>query len=79
MSELQMGTDGFSLDGEPKKVGSLWNGTVSQSGQKVTVANAAYNATLQPGAAADVGFSGTYTASNAAPAGFTLNGAACTS
>jgi endoglucanase len=65
--------------GGDQKIGSGWSGTFSQSGQKVTVTDAGYNGSLAPGAAADVGFTATYGSSNAAPTGFALNGAACTS
>ncbi|NUP39753.1 MAG: avirulence protein [Streptomyces sp.] len=64
--------------GGDQQISSLWSGTATQNGQKVTVANASYNAALAPGATVDIGFTGTYGSSNAAPTGFTLNGAACT-
>ncbi len=67
---------GWTFPGD-QKISSLWNGTVSQSGQQVTVSSAAYNAALAPGTSVTVGFTGTYTSSNASPASFTLNGAAC--
>nr|BFE59374.1 hypothetical protein GCM10020063_039000 [Dactylosporangium thailandense] len=56
----------------------LWNGTAAQSGGAVTVTNAAYNAAIATGATASLGFNGTYTGSNPAPATFALNGVTCT-
>ncbi|WP_305787286.1 cellulose binding domain-containing protein [Symbioplanes lichenis] len=38
---------------------------------------AAWNATLAPGASAGFGFLGTWAGANPSPAAFTLNGAAC--
>ena len=39
------------------QVTSSWNGTMSQSGSVVTIANASWNATLAPGGSASVGLS----------------------
>ena len=52
----------------------LWNGSVTQSGAQVTVANASYNAAITTGGTAAFGFNGASTGSNPAPAAFTLNG-----
>jgi cellulase/cellobiase CelA1 len=60
-----------------QKITSLWNGTVSQSGEQVTVTNAAYDGSVPPGSSVTVGFTGTYSSSDAAPTSFTANGAAC--
>ncbi|WP_433303847.1 family 43 glycosylhydrolase [Actinoplanes sp. CA-030573] len=59
-------------------VTQLWNGTVSQSGAQVTVTNAAYNGAIATGGTASFGFNGSWTSANPAPAGFSLNGVACT-
>jgi endo-1,4-beta-xylanase len=56
----------------------LWNGTASQSGAAVTVANASYNGTLAAGTTVDVGFLASWTGTNAKPTAFTLKGTACT-
>ncbi|MBV9854340.1 MAG: cellulose binding domain-containing protein [Streptosporangiaceae bacterium] len=61
-----------------QKISSLWNGSYTQSGEQVTVTNAPYNATIAPGSSVTVGFTGTYTSSDASPTAFTVNGAACT-
>src|SRR4051812_49755782 len=42
-------------------VTQLWNGTVSQSGAQVTVANAGYNGTITTGRTAAFGFNGSWT------------------
>jgi hypothetical protein len=60
-----------------QKISSLWNGTYSQSGESVRVANASYNGTIPARGTVTVGFTGTFTSNNTAPSSFTLNGAAC--
>ena len=55
-----------------------WNGTVSQAGENVTIANASYNGTIPAGGSTSLGSQGTWTNSDAAPAAFTVNGAPCT-
>lgn len=67
----------FTFPGD-QRITSAWNATVSASGQAVTATNAGYNGTLAPGANTSFGFQGTWTASDAAPTAFTLNGVACT-
>ncbi|WP_328911816.1 MULTISPECIES: glycoside hydrolase family 9 protein [unclassified Streptomyces] len=64
--------------GGDQQIGNAWNGTSSQSGQKVTVTNAGYNGAIAPGGSVDIGFTATYHSSNAAPHDFALNGVACT-
>ncbi|NUP37456.1 MAG: endoglucanase [Streptomyces sp.] len=66
----------FTFGGD-QKIGSGWNGTFSQSGQKVTITNPSWAASLPAGGTVDPGFTATYSASNAAPTGFALNGVAC--
>ncbi|MEU6414432.1 arabinofuranosidase catalytic domain-containing protein [Microbispora sp. NPDC046933] len=58
-------------------VTQLWNGSMTQSGAQVTVADAGYNGTLATGASTSFGFNGTWNGTNPAPASFTLNGTAC--
>jgi endoglucanase len=61
-----------------QKVTAFWNGVETQSGEKVTVASESYNASLPAGATATgMGFTASYTGTNLAPTGFTLNGVAC--
>jgi pectate lyase len=61
-----------------QQVTQAWNATVTGSGSTVTATNAAYNGILATGGSAGFGFSGNWTGSNPAPAGFSLNGTACT-
>jgi len=56
---------------------SAWSATATQSGTTVTATNVSYNATIPPGGNATFGVQGTWTASDAAPTTFTLNGTAC--
>ncbi len=57
----------------------LWNGTYTQSGASVTIANLSYNATIAPGAtlSSPPGFNGSWSGSNQVPTSFTLNGSVC--
>lgn len=64
--------------GAGQTIGQLWNGTVTQTGAQVSVANAPYNASIPTGGSASVGFNGTWTGTNPAPASFALNGTTCT-
>ncbi|HUN33992.1 MAG TPA: PHB depolymerase family esterase [Trebonia sp.] len=67
----------FTFPGD-QKITSSWNtGTESQSGEAVTMTNASYNGAIAAGGNTSIGFQGTWTNSDAVPAAFTLNGAAC--
>jgi hypothetical protein len=57
---------GWTFPGN-QAINNLWNGSYTQSGGKVTVANESYNGTLAPGASTTVGFTATYSGSNTAP------------
>ncbi|WP_189157755.1 cellulose binding domain-containing protein [Lentzea pudingi] len=63
-------------DGET--VTQLWNGTVSQSGAEVSVANAGYNALIVKDGSVTFGFNGSANGPTSPPASFSVNGAACT-
>ncbi|MEV4661803.1 glycoside hydrolase family 6 protein [Micromonospora echinofusca] len=55
-----------------------WNGDWTQSGDRITVRNATWNAGLPSGGTVSIGFQGTWPGGTLpAPTGFTLNGAAC--
>ncbi|MCO6734706.1 cellulose binding domain-containing protein, partial [Streptomyces sp. EL9] len=72
--------DGWTLTYDyagDQKLTNGWNGTWSQSGRTVTVKNASYNARIAAGAAVSTGGQFTYSGTNAAPAGFAVNGTAC--
>jgi cellulase/cellobiase CelA1 len=60
-----------------QKITHLWNGAYTESGKAVTVTNASYNPTIRPGGAVTIGFTATFTGTNASPSAFTLNGRAC--
>lgn len=59
-------------------ISNAWNTTVTQSGPNVEAVNMSYNNTIAAHGNVQFGFQGTYSGSNAVPAQFTLNGAACT-
>ncbi|MFQ6142427.1 PHB depolymerase family esterase [Streptomyces seoulensis] len=56
---------------------SGWNAVFASSGGTVTARDAAYNATLAPGASTTLGYQATHTGNAGAPASFSLNGALC--
>ena len=56
---------------------SGWNATYSPSTGAITATNLSYNGTIPAGGSTSIGFQGTLTGSNAAPASFALNGATC--
>jgi cellulase/cellobiase CelA1 len=66
----------FTFPGD-QKITSSWSSTYRQSGAAVTLQDMGYNGTIAPGGNAAFGFQGTWTASDAAPTGFTVNGTAC--
>ncbi|MEU0274360.1 cellulase family glycosylhydrolase [Streptomyces sp. NPDC006307] len=68
----------FTLPDAGQKVVQGWNATWSQSGSTVSAAGVDWNRTLATGAAADLGFTGSFTGANPKPTAFTLNGVACT-
>lgn len=55
-------------------ISNLWNGSYTQSGQNVTVANAAYDGAVSAGGATSFGFTATDSGSDAAPAALTCTG-----
>jgi O-glycosyl hydrolase len=76
-SALSNWTLRFTFPGD-QHITSGWNGTISQSGENVTITNASYNGSVAAGGSASFGFQGTWTSSDAVPTAFTLNGQACT-
>jgi hypothetical protein len=55
-----------------------WNGTFTQSGAQVSVANAGWNGALGTGASTGLGFNASWNNSaNPVPASFALNGTTC--
>jgi hypothetical protein len=67
----------FSFPGN-QQVTSAWNAGVTQSGATVTARDLTWNGAIAAGASAAFGFQGSYSGTNAAPTGFSLNGTACT-
>ena len=57
---------------------SGWNAAYSPMSGAVSAVNLSYNGSLAPGASTTLGFQATHTGNSAAPAGFSLNGQACT-
>jgi endoglucanase len=76
-SPLTSWTLGYSYSGN-QQLAQGWNGTWSQSGQNVTVANASWNGSLATGGSVQPGANFTYSGTNTSPTAFTLNGVACT-
>lgn len=67
----------FGFPDADQKVTNGWNATVSQSGQNLTATNAAYNATIAPGANTSFGFQGTFASNDSSPTSFSVNGTPC--
>jgi cellulose 1,4-beta-cellobiosidase len=55
-----------------------WNSTFTQSGQAVSIKNAAWNGSLGTNASVTPGFNANYSGTNTNPTSFTLNGTVCT-
>ncbi|MET7342063.1 cellulase family glycosylhydrolase [Streptomyces sp. NPDC005547] len=72
--------DGWTLGfafANGQTITNMWGGTPTQTGGSVSVAPASYTATIAPNGTVTVGFTGSQSGTNAAPAAFTLSGAAC--
>ena len=68
----------FTWPAAGQGIGSGWNGTWTQSGQNVTVTNASWNGMIAAnGGTVSLGFNGTDTGQNPAPAAFYINGNVC--
>src|SRR6185437_3280927 len=57
---------------------SGWNGTWTQSGANVTVANASWNGSVATSGTVTIGANFNYSGTNTSPTTFTLNGVTCT-
>ncbi|MGC4888374.1 cellulose binding domain-containing protein [Micromonospora sp. DT227] len=66
----------FGFPGD-QQVTSGWNATVGQTGATVTARDVDWNRVLAPNGSATFGIQGRWSASDAPPTGFTLNGAPC--
>jgi cellulose 1,4-beta-cellobiosidase len=63
-----------------QQITQLWNGTVTQTGQHVSVASLSYNGSVATGASvtSPPGFTASITSGNVNPTSFSLNGTVCT-
>jgi len=62
-----------------QQITQAWNATTTQSGGQVTARSMSYNGSIATNASTSFGFNGSWNnSSNPTPAGFTLNGTACT-
>ena len=68
---------GYSYGGN-QTLQSGWNGTWTQSGANVTVANASWNGSVATNGTVTIGANFNYSGTNTSPTTFTLNGATCT-
>ncbi|MFG2672164.1 cellulase family glycosylhydrolase [Streptomyces sp. NPDC048445] len=68
----------FVMPDPGQRLAQGWSATWSQSGSAVTATAPDWNAALATGAAAELGFTGSFTGANPAPSAFTLNGVTCT-
>ncbi len=60
-----------------QKISSMWTASFTQSGESVTAINESYNASIPAGGSVTIGFTGSFSSSDAAPASFAVNGTAC--
>jgi endoglucanase len=67
----------YSYSGN-QRLQSGWNGTWSQSGQDVTVTNAAWNGNVATGASVSTGAQFSYSGTNTDPTSFSVNNVTCT-
>lgn len=61
-----------------QRVTDLGDGDYNQSGKRVSVTNASYDAAIAPSASVTIGFNGSGSGSGPPPAAFRLNGTDCT-
>jgi len=61
-----------------QSITNSWNATISPATGTVKATNLSYNAQIPPGGSTSFGFQANHTGNTAAPTGFSLNGAPCT-
>ncbi|MFZ6031446.1 MAG: glycoside hydrolase family 11 protein [Chloroflexota bacterium] len=77
VSAINGWTLGWTFPGN-QQISSLWSGSYTQTGSSVSVSDAGWNGTIGAnGGTASFGFNISYSGSNQAPTGFTLNGVPC--
>jgi endoglucanase len=69
-------TVGWKFPGD-QQINQMWTASYTQTGESVSAVNESYNSTIAAGASVVIGFTGTYTTSDANPTAFTVNGVAC--
>jgi hypothetical protein len=69
-------TLGFQLP-DGTSISSLWDGSYTDDGGRVTVTSDSWDSTIQPGGSVSVGFVTTSTGQAGQPSGCTINGASC--
>src|SRR6201996_1062552 len=76
-SALSSWTLTFTFGGD-QQITSAWeDGSYTQSGENVSIANASYNGPVGAGGTATLGFQGTWNKSDTAPTSFAVNGVVC--
>ena len=60
-----------------QKINNMWGATYTQTGEAVSAVAASYDADITAGSSTSFGFTGTFSASDADPTAFTVNGTAC--
>jgi len=60
-----------------QQISQMWTATFAQSGEAVTATNLSYNAQLAANASVTIGFTGSFSSSDANPTAFSVNGTAC--
>ena len=81
LSNLGDPINGWALEWDyagDQQITQSWSSTYTQTGKHVILRNASWNAALATNGSVDAGFNATYSGTNTAPTGFTLNGVACT-
>jgi endoglucanase len=66
----------FAFSGN-QVISNAWNGTATQSGTQVSVKDGGWNAAIATNGTASFGFQASFSGTNGAPGGYTLNGVAC--
>ena len=66
----------FTFSGN-QAITNSWNGTATQTGTQVSVKDVGWNAPIATNGTASFGFQATFSGTNNAPTGYTLNGTAC--
>ncbi len=67
----------FAFSGN-QRITQIWNGTLTQTGENISIKDAGYNANIAPGSYTGLGFNGTYSGVNNSPILFSVNNQACT-